>query len=102
MIVRALPDAPLQVVMVLKARTVVVALVEVALPKTRLVMVEVALLARMPPDKVDRPETESEVSVPTDVRDDAVTPEPSVVALSTLVPLMLYANPEARFILPDT
>jgi hypothetical protein len=48
-------------------RLVVVAFVEVELTVTRLVMVEVALFASIPPESVERPETVSEERVPRDV-----------------------------------
>ena len=43
------------------------------------------------------PDTVNEVSVPKDVSDEFVTPEPIVVAERTSVPSILYVLLEARF-----
>ena len=58
---------------------VVVALVLVELTIVKLVMVLVALLTRIPPLKVARPETVKPERVPTEVKEEAVTPEASVL-----------------------
>ena len=54
----------------------------------RFVIVEVALLAKMPPLKVAKPVTEREDRVPTEVREEPVIPDPMVVAFNTSVPAM--------------
>lgn len=73
---------------------VVVALVVVELIRERLVMVEVALLTRIPPEKVESPETTSEERVPRLVREELRTVEPSPVPERIGVPPMAYQNPE--------
>ena len=57
------------------AKEVLVALVEVELTIIRLVMVEVALLASIPPVRVERPETVREVRVPIEVKLERVVTE---------------------------
>ncbi len=70
---------PAAVARLVMARLVVVAFVVVELTIVRLVIVEVALFAKIPPLKVERPETPSDERVPTEVSDEAVTPELSVL-----------------------
>ena len=43
-----------------------------------------------PPVRVESPETASDVSVPTDVRDELIIPEPRVVEVKTSVLLIWY------------
>ena len=70
-------------------RLVEVAEVEVEFTVVKLVMVLEALLTRMPPERVARPETVSEVKVPTDVREEFKTEAPRVAALKTWALLMV-------------
>jgi hypothetical protein len=46
---------------------------------------------------VERPETFNCNNVPTEVKEELVTPEPRVVEDNTLVPLISYCFPEVRF-----
>ena len=48
------------------------------------------------PVKVERPETFSELRVPTLVSEELVTPVPNVVDVKTSVPFILYDLPEVR------
>ena len=93
----------------------------------KLVMVEVALLTKIPPLKVARPEPARvvkeaapavkalapmlmapklppilpEARTPTPVSEEFTTALPSVVAFKVLTPLMLSARPVARLKLPE-
>ena len=109
------------------AKLVVVAEVLVAFTITRLVMVEVALLTRIPPVMVASPEPamvvkeaapavkasapmsiapkpsviEPEAKAPTEVKEELTTALPKVVAFKVLTPLMLTARPVAKLKLPE-
>ena len=82
-------------------RLVEVAFVVVPLTTVKFVMVDEALFTRMPPDKVDRPETVRADRVPTEVREEATTAAPRVVAESTWMLFTVNAPPVARFRLPE-
>ena len=82
-------------------RLVEVALVVVAETTVKFVMVEEAAFARIPPVKVERPETVREDRVPTEVREEATTAAPKVVAESTCTLFTVNAPPVARFRLPE-
>ena len=77
------------------AKLVVVALVEVLFTIVKLVMVEVALLTRIPPLKVERPETPRADKVPTLVSEEAVTPEARVLPdkVSAAAVIVIGAEP---------
>ena len=83
------------------------------MPTARFVIVEDAAFTIIPPVKYESkdevaaakdvlPETVRPVRVPTDVREEEVMEDPSVVPFKTFTPFMLYARPEAKLIAPET
>ena len=82
-------------------RLVEVAAVVVERTTERLVMVEVPAEVRIPPERVERPVTVSDESVPTLVSDEASTDAPKVVAFKTWALLIEKAPPVARLRLPE-